>query len=168
MLNINMSIRESLGNLPSHYAQRGSIKKKKMTGHDNNGCCVALALIITRACNRISSLWINGLSFCHDLWGATPARSYTRGCDGFSQKDLMELNCNFRHLNRERMYTMKSSSQKVSQHCSLVTREQTHPTFLVRMRFWSLKNWSWGCLMDKPWFGGEVQMMLQITVQILV
>jgi len=100
MLNINMSIRESLGNLPSHYAQRGSIKE--MMGHDNNGCGVALALIITCACNWISALWINRLSFCHDLRGATPARSYIRGSDGFSQKDLMELNCNFSHLNRER------------------------------------------------------------------
>lgn len=57
-----MSIRESLGNLPSHYAQRGSIKKKKMTGHDNNGCCVALALIITHV-RAIGSLRC-GLTGC--------------------------------------------------------------------------------------------------------
>lgn len=88
MLNINMSIRESLGNLPSQYAESGSIKKKNMAGHDNNGCCVALALIITHVC-AIGSLCcgLTGCPFatiCEELH----RQGRTRGSDDFSQKDL--------------------------------------------------------------------------------
>lgn len=80
----------------------------------------------TCACNRISVLWINGLSFRHDLWGATPARSHMRQWWLFSERLKWSSIANFSHLNRERTYTMRSSYQKVTQHCSLVTRERTN------------------------------------------
>lgn len=125
MLNINMSIRESLGNLPSQYAESGGIKKKKYGGAWQQWMLCGLGTDHhTCVCNRISVLWINGLSFRHDLWGATPARSHTRQWRLFSERLKWSSIASFSHLNRERMYTMRSSSQKVTQHCSLVTRER--------------------------------------------